>query len=750
MSEVRRSRVARFKPLLLEVAGALADEQCADVTQRLRQYRNRYAPILRLIATLVTPAVEESQLFGVGEGVGDAEGADASGVDARAKRRRNVSLIGAPRSAVMVNKRITVVHRLHEGGEVPAAEKLEKFMAYHFLPLALMHNRYPDVSLSDVPFVLRHYVHEATRTASFLVADPFYKTGVIIDPQADVSCYEADLAFLEVRLIAVVVTHCFVDIAMGHAALLERHPGAELLSGTPWDPVKCVSENGPSVQLGTRLQLRCVPVPSFSPECLVVELHLDTSMLGLFTGTALSTDAVPRDEFFAEFPVPHVPSEMDQQPPPLLAAEAAQRFLKERIWEKYFFPDASTEYEQPLDYVVVFPSHGGYSNVTHQLDLYWAAHIGDLKRMKHSRTVMDKVLDAESYIQHVRGRPSLPKPPLMSHVREWNLLSVPSAFGDSGGSLRARRSCGCPRETGATDSIRPVVVDIRGAAEHVAMHLKGSVNVPMTFPAAAYGVKKAELWLQCILLPLQPVVVICAEKWQCSQVHQRLALISPGAPVETFTISELQVPCEALAGVSAAAEGCRRVESVPLPPAVESKYLPRQLTWVFDLGAVAHSRLDCYRKLRLIEPNDGLLTLDCRTPYEFQNGSHNHSVFLSLGDLCQMTSLDFLELQSSPSAGGCCNIGPSPELARVMLQRLYEAALASGIKCLPLCRGVRKIVVYCATGYRSLIAASLLRRAFETAAVDISVCDVAGGALQIMQQRPDLWTVKNRSIICIS
>ncbi|AAZ10932.1 hypothetical protein, conserved [Trypanosoma brucei brucei TREU927] len=775
VSEAGRANGSRFKPVLLEVAGALVDNRCADVTRRLRQYRNRYAPILRLVTTLIAPVMEESQLFGdddscvesaavaddgrLKEGVTEMAGATAvvggdgalRGRNGGVKRGRGEPLITAPRCAVVAEKRIIVVHRLHDKEVPDAVEKLERFMSYHFLPLALLHNCQPNISPDDVPFVLRHYVHEATRTASFLVADLSKRAAAIIDPQVDVSCYEEDLAFLQVQLVGIVLTHCFVDIAMGHAALLEHHPTAKLLSGTPFVSTGYGCSDGLSLHLSSRLHLRCISVPSFSPECLVVELHLDAQLLALFTGTVMGTDAVPRYEFFGDFPLPLEPQGDLQHTSAMPAPEVARRFLRERVWDAYFFPDPAAGHVQPWDHVVVFPSHGGYSNVTHQLDLYWAVHIGDMKRMKHSRTVMDKILDPEKYAQHMLDRPRLPKPLLVSHVREWNLLSVPSAFGGSGEGLLRRRLLPPPACALTSPCPGPVVVDIRSAADHVTMHLKGSVNVPMTFPAAAYGVKKAELWLQCMLKPLQPVVVVCANERQCHLARQRLELISPGASVETFTLQELCPPCGVHAVDGQEKEVFNRVDvTTSLPATVDSRHLPRHLTWVFDSTASAQSRLDCYQKLQFIEPAEDTLVLDCRTPYEFRNGSHTRSVFLSLGDLCHITALDLVAQQLTPEADVHCGGWPSPELGRIILDRMYEAALASGLKCRPGCRGIRKIVVYCATGYRSLIAASLMRRAFEAASLDIVVYDVAGGALQVMQQRPDLWTVKDRSIICIS
>ncbi|ORC93504.1 beta-lactamase domain-containing protein [Trypanosoma theileri] len=778
--------LACFKPVLLEVAGSLDDSACEAITRRLRQFHNRYALIMRFMATLMVPAVEESRLFVHTDEKDNSNGVlgketeedDGSKIEKERsmKKVRLEPLITAPRAAVVAEKRIPIVHRLHEKNGKSALEKLEFFMAYHFLPLALLHNIQSDPSPDNVPFLLRHYIHEATRTASFLIADIKERTAVVIDPQLDISIYEADLSLFNLRLIGVILTHCFVDISVGHNALLKAYPDAVLLSGTPWTQENEDSLNEwPTLTLSPRLHLRAIPLPSFSPECMIVELHLDSVLLALFTGTVISVDALPRNDFFNDFPGFLSPNGLTTND----AAAVAQRFLKQRLWERYFEvpEEISSGRRQSLDHVILFPSHGGYNNVTHQLDLYWAAHLGDLKRMKHSRTVLDNILDVNAYIKHVNGRPSLPKPVLFSHVRKWNMLSYPSAFGGSGAKFLASQSLD-PMEsltvdittksttttttndddrnnnnnnnikTSSSSGSSPIVLDIRDTLEHERLHLKGSVNVPMKFPADAYGVKKAELWLQCILLPFQSVVVICANKQELPLIQQRLALISPGAIVEAFVAKELQPSSEVVQSACSTeihSHYCSIVTDLPL--SITSRYLPRQLVWVIGTTTSALSRVDKYQDLQCIEPVEGTVVLDCRTAYEFKNGSHKYSVHIPLADLCQMTALDGLKIQSSDHNINKCEVqsvefhGPSPQLGQAFLRQFCRPSLTAGIK---------RIIVYCAAGYRSLIAASLLRRAFEAAGVSIEVRDVSGGALQIMKQRPDLWEVKDRSIICIS
>ncbi|EAN80849.1 hypothetical protein, conserved, partial [Trypanosoma cruzi] len=129
VDSMQRKNRSTFRPVLLEVAGSLDDTVCQEITRRLRQYRNRYAPILRLTATLMAPAVQEVELFGHCERAdvtdgratngkkGIAEGEETNGESGSgsmvAKRLRGDSLIAAPCAAIMAERRIEVVSRLH-------------------------------------------------------------------------------------------------------------------------------------------------------------------------------------------------------------------------------------------------------------------------------------------------------------------------------------------------------------------------------------------------------------------------------------------------------------------------------------------------------------------------------------------------------------------------------------------------------------------------------------------------------------
>lgn len=769
--------------------------------------------------------------------------------------------------------------------------------------------------------VVRHYVHESSRTASFLIADIICQTAALIDPtRYMLDSYEHDLNVLGLQLTHLVVTHCFVDAALCVQELTDRHPTASIVSGV--EPVSsdgCDVAAPPSfrvrpageaqdVVLSERLVLRAVSVPSFSPESLMVEMKLRGTLVALFTGTAWGTDAAPRADLYDAFSAlahPSSPASAACGPftaagnddkmtvadvehtvkffPSREAMTVAQASLKTFFFDRYLFPsvgaapiggneeggeedcdDLGDAGAQPnnlplcdrkgrYDRVVLFPSHGGYSNVSNQLDLYWAIHLGDLKRMRHARTVVDTLLSPDAYVAYAKQLPALPRPLLFQANRRYNLRSLLSL----------------PAEAPASPPVRspyPVVVlDTRDAAEYHRLHLRGAVNVPFSFPGAAYGSKRAELWLQCLLLPTQPILAIVNSAEEKTEVGARLRAVAPQAPsVAVFTVADLlQEPSSAKVfdveqairtcterGASGETDATHTSQAMrvvgdetyftaPVPQRTSgcvADALSRASMEVDDLCWVACTagervlaRIDAPEKLAVLDPNsDGggdsakkrsqfsspecgpeegtkrTLVVDVRTPYEFKQGSHQRSVHLQLSELCQLTTettrkqalarLQGSREESNPQTAVTRCVAADPSLARVLFNTLLESAMVSGVMSVGQgLRDVDRIAVYCAGGYRSLIAASLLRRALELA-VDVAVppdrsapgaakwdshsdtrngrgcaaeearepelvlnhlagipiVDVAGGAFAIMTHRPDLWVVKDRSIICIS
>ncbi|CAG9581901.1 conserved hypothetical protein [Leishmania major strain Friedlin] len=864
-----------FYPVLIEVAGSMDDAIVRDVTQRLRRYRNRYQPLLRCMFTLVATTVPEARLFG-----------DDSAAALEAQPHPTTAAAGqlftAPKNAVTVNKTYPLVSRFYPRQPVCAQQKscsdntagvepamlpgastgalqpcwvddpatavlsgvttaagyhdravrrLEDFMAYHFLPFAMTHNCSPveAISASAKAFVLRHYVNEASRTSSFLLADPFYTSAsvpadavagaAIIDPRAEqLEAYAADLSRFGVTLSCIIFTHCYVDGASGLAELIDSFPAARVVSGIPLEPAGTTED----VQLSPRLRLRTVRVPAFSPECLLAEIYFCGVLKGLCTGVLWSTDAAPRCDLlqWSAFPreTGHVPT-----PPSFsinggsgdrdAALAHTHEMLKKYLFDAYFSPlcasvrgpswpsgraaksartdealanqeeqmEEATPESEALVQVVLLPTHGGYNNVTSQLDLYWAAHLGDLTRMKHSRSVIDALeTTAEAFARYNRRLLPLPHPPSFDtsrvvHLRQLLALLRPeqratclaqlsadmqhalrysfdpsaahSAFGDPSNASRRQF---------ASFSSYVNLVDVRDANDYHALHLCGAVNVPMSFPSVAYGARRAELWLQCVIVPFQPIVALCATEEQRVEVSRRLSALSPESRVHVFTLADLsdalEFPAEhsTRGGQAATTELPWREVSCDVPTSVSVDVpLPRNLLWIQRDDALAN--LTSYEDLKAAEPTDTRVVLDVRTPYEFKNGSHQHSVHVGLAQLCAMMVEDAVEASRSLSQWHC---SCSRRLADAYVKSIHTAALMARLPVVRQEASLSDVVIYCAGGYRSLIALSLLQRAIEASATPawrtLHISNVSGGAFQIMTQRPDLWQVKDRSVVCIS
>ena len=69
------------------------------------------------------------------------------------------------------------------------------------------------------------------------------------------------------------------------------------------------------------------------------------------------------------------------------------------------------------------------------------------------------------------------------------------------------------------------LLDVRSFSAYTKRHVRGSINIPMTFPCEAFGAKKAELWLLCLVATLDVrIVVLCSDepKEQPLAVQRRL------------------------------------------------------------------------------------------------------------------------------------------------------------------------------------------------------------------------------------
>lgn len=807
-----------FRPLLVEVCGCLDDASVQVVVKKVQECHVRYRSLLRINLTLFSSSLSEDQIFGTSQ---------------------HPPLVTAPMWAITANESYPVLHRFHAVSADDGAEKrfidsairsrplsqlalpeekekieldtenavraFDEFMQFYFLPLSLTHNFLrlsnapaPSFSSEDVSqIVIRQYIHEASRTCSFLIADLVARKAALIDPQWDVSEYEADLQKFCLNLDAIFITHCFVDIVSGASKLCDvrKNSKVKIYSGL------LLEEAGTtySHSLSPLLSFSTVALPSFSRESVIVELHLRTTLIALFVGTAWSSDAAPRADLYDFFDgearsttVEGKESEASKNESAILIAF---RSLRLHFRERYF------SLHDPQNRVTMFTSHGGYNHVTGQLDLHWGCYLGDLFREKHSKKVLNTLDSLEAYREGVMSAAPLPSPALFPAVRHKNIRTVYHCLSTCSGISSPAFLQGLPRSAPLqTASSFLLYFDCRDYEDYHALHIKGSIAVPMTFPGSDLKALRAELWLQCLILPGQPVAVICGDPSKKDVVKSRIETISPGNLVEVFTLEDLLGAEEGRCCLGGTADGENPKNvffSAPCPSGSHTRLgslLPSELEWVRCTTPLY--RLDTAEKLIASEPKKTSIVIDVRSPPEFKNGSHRLSLPFTLSAICYLSVQDHVRYHSdnfnnsssqsgaltTRQPGNCC---PSTELSSVLLnslKRKFSKAVTRDIafaRIIPSMSqsGIAKwkeVLFYCAAGYRSLIAISLFRRAFEASHEEpppqleksgralqnwearkklldvVELYDVPGGALQIMTQRPDLWQVKDRSIICIS
>lgn len=833
--ETRKQRACR--PIAVEVCGSIDDPCVKEIVTLLRQYCRRYSTILRMISTLFTTPLPEKCIF-----------SEPSGKD---RECRTSPLCTAPMWAVTANFSVPVIERFHpekgkrgeKGVEVSpsiesadsisyfedvgnAKKKFHDFMAYQFFPLVLSQifvkegegdvaSKWETFQLSDLIF--RHYVHETTRTGSFLVADFKHRKAVLVDPLGITEEYESDIAKFSLELVGVFVTHCFVDVRLGVDSLKLKYPRMKVWSGVPWKPAGTTYQ----VNLSENISFVAVSMPSFSPENLVIELHVRNTLVAIFTGTSWSTDAAPRADLFSCFFLHSCAQENEVEASVeekvrssiSIAYESLSKHFRDR-----YFSKCSLYSSFDKEKVLILPSHGGYNNVTGQLDLYWGCFLGDILRAKHSRKILDTLSSLDTYTQSVLSAQSLPFPLLFRATRWANLTSLWNAAKETEKAVMANCGEGIlnPSFLFSTnnlplrnDAIVPFVypktdllfLDCREYTEYHNLHIRGSACIPMTFPATDFNALKAELWLQSLLVPGQSVVALCSLEKNKVEVKARLELISPDAIIHVVTVDELIRPQD-YEKVSSYARGRVWVgsgddvtasHSGPLLCSNEKIFffsadcatrasdlqLPTKLEWVRNTEPLY--RLDTHQKLKAADPRKVAIVVDVRTPPEFKNGSHQYCIPFPLSAMCELSAQDHLKSHRCPSSS------LSSTLMKSLQSKFYHATKndPSLARILPLTTkknpvGWKEIIFYCAAGYRSLIAISLFLRAFEASyrhddspavgvpsevsdssstPVDapwskildsVRMFDIPGGALQLLTERPDLWQVKDRSIICIS
>jgi rhodanese-related sulfurtransferase len=652
------------------------------------------------------------------------------------------------------------------------------------------------------------------------------------------------------------------------------------------------------------LSVRGVWAPAGTDDAMILELFVGSTRVAVFAGTSLPLDGCVRHDLRRLVPsanmtftastniglfrcstdeevdsdVRHSPKADDARCPPVFLSRrrAAQQQQEQQdtpqpqpivgqrhavsaehqtlhatlawVIEEYFGGTLGSARER--DGVVVFPSHGGYNHLTHQLDLHWAAHVADLKRYSHVKRVYELVLQppsskstkgleqksalpaksdqknnkhgnqqqkngagapAASVVPprpliknldgYIKALPQLPKCAfIFQSNRAANLddIESPSVLAPTAtvalSSTVAASSMHHVRELEhiLLSSRRGLVLDVRPFSSYAAAHIPGSVNIPMTFPGFAIGAKKAELWLSCTLGPsvlTSSVIALCALESDVSET--RIRCLHVGIPAHVLTVASVESIGDNVwsnvATVTPQHEEQEQRQSTTLQSSSDTTTTQQQqqqqqqqceststiITLASSEARVPWKRLSTVASLDALSTTPTTLVVDVRTPYEYKNGSHRSSVHFALADLCSTFA-------SAPASQLVTAAAATPSLALRLLTKLHDDAIVGGADVAPRLEEIRKVIVYCAAGYRSHIAVSIIKAALETEQLhrqqevqrkcshdsenasdpaaaasraflaNVEVVDVAGGALHIMLHRPDMWLVKDRSIICIS
>jgi glyoxylase-like metal-dependent hydrolase (beta-lactamase superfamily II)/rhodanese-related sulfurtransferase len=588
------------------------------------------------------------------------------------------------------------------------AAELELFFERHFLgkKFALSATLESAPAPCDSGVVVRPFLVETLRTASYLVGDRSTGVAAIVDPGHRAQHYIDEAKSLGLRIAFVLRTGIPGDFVSGWPELLRLlGPETQLVDSCRGNEVTVLS---PALQL-TRLL-----TPGVSQDACCFLLQRTTAISPEGPTPAACVAAFTGDTMGVDCPGP-----IDIVDPCHTSQSFADRVAQLHGSLQRILAVTTSD-------TIVMPQHGGYNNYTHALDLAWAAHVGDMRR---------------SNVHFFEALAS----PWATLLEAFIRGLLPTAVPMSRGLLRARNAIQdgeTPPSIGATRPVKwssddltffvargthvkaaldvaaPLVLDCREKELYFgSSRVRHSLSVPCS-PAGC----NAELWLSAILHPGQPLVVVYSGgASECDAVLDRLAAVGCEQSI-IAAVSHTALLAAAPSGLS---------------------------TWFAhgSIGdAVSIETLSGYGETEAALSNPQSVVIDVRSPYEFRNGSQVESFHLPL------TDLRLLAIRSA-----------DPNAAT-----LASTAVLGGDDVFDRCFGsatdATNVVMYCAAGYRSHIAQSivfqvLLLRA-DTVRENIGapaaatkwhrVMHLDGGALQIMTRHADQWVVKDRSVLCVS
>lgn len=295
--------------------------------------------------------------------------------------------------------------------------------------------------------IFTQYYLDCLSQASYLVADEGTGQAVVVDPRRDIREYVDDAAARGLRIVGVINTHFHADFVSGHLELA-RETGAWIGYGEAAVAdfeVRHLAD-GERIPLGD-VTLEIMATPGHTPESvsvLVYEHADDEVPYGVLTGDALFIGDVGRPDLLASIGV---------------TADELGRMLYDTIQNKLMGLD---------DAVRVFPAHGAGSACGKNLSTEKQSTIGEQRRFNYACQPMS---ESDFLAVVTAGQPSAPE----YFVYNATLNRQERGVRDLDTAVPALSAA----EVEAALADGAVVHDARDPQDFAAVHLTGSVNVPV-------------------------------------------------------------------------------------------------------------------------------------------------------------------------------------------------------------------------------------------------------------------------------
>lgn len=394
--------------------------------------------------------------------------------------------------------------------------------------------------------------------ASYLIGSD--GEAAVVDPQRDVDQYIDEASAQGLQIKYVIETHLHADFVSGHRELAAR-TGAEIVfskdAGATF-PHRPVSE-GEELRLGKAV-LRIIETPGHTPESisiLVSDGADSTQPQRLLTGDTLFVGDVGRPDLAG-----------GKGYTPAMMAEMMYDSLHNKLL--------------PLpDEVEVYPAHGAGSMCGKNMSKETSSTIGQQRKFNYALQPMSK---ADFVRMMTTDLPAAPE--YFAKDAEINrggadaLSELPTVPPVTAAVVREL--------TSQSNGLRPVVLDVRPAADFGAGHVPGSINVGLGGQFAIWSAS---------LIPMEaPLLIVAESEEKVAEARMRLARV-----------------------------GLENVKGY-LQGGLESWRAAG-----FELATVPQISVDQLHDL--LQSEDDLQVIDVRRPAEYESGHVGPAVTAPLGDL---------------------------------------------------------------------------------------------------------------------